>query len=58
LLLPASTLGGAVFLAAMDTLARLVVQPAELQVGIVTALLGAPFFMYLLYRNRRLIRTL
>jgi iron complex transport system permease protein len=58
LLLPASALGGAVFLAAMDTLARLVVQPAELQVGIVTALLGAPFFMYLLYRNRRLIRTL
>ncbi len=58
LLLPASTLGGAVFLAAMDTLARLVVQPAELQVGIITALLGAPFFLYLLYRNRRLMRTL
>jgi iron complex transport system permease protein len=58
LLLPASALGGAAFLAAMDTLARLVMQPAELQVGIITALLGAPFFLYLLYHNRRLMRTL
>lgn len=58
LLLPASALGGAVFLAAMDTLARLIMQPAELQVGIITALLGAPFFLFLLYRNRRLMRTL
>jgi iron complex transport system permease protein len=58
LLLPASALGGAVFLAATDTFARLVMQPAELQVGIVTALLGAPFFLYLLYHNRRLMRTL
>lgn len=58
LLLPASVLGGAVFLVITDTIARLIVQPAELQVGIITALLGAPFFLYLLYRNRRLMRTL
>jgi iron complex transport system permease protein len=58
LLLPASALAGAVFLVATDMVARLVLQPAELQVGIVTALLGAPFFLFLLYRNRKLIRTL
>jgi iron complex transport system permease protein len=58
LLLPASALAGAAFLAGMDTLARLILQPVELQVGIITALLGAPFFMYLLYMNRRLMRTL
>jgi iron complex transport system permease protein len=58
LLLPASALGGAIFLVSTDTIARLVLQPAELQVGIVTALLGAPFFLFLLYRNRKLIRTL
>jgi iron complex transport system permease protein len=58
LLLPASALGGAAFLVITDTIARLVMQPAELQVGVVTALLGAPFFLYLLYRNRRLVRTL
>jgi iron complex transport system permease protein len=58
LLLPASALGGAAFLVITDTIARLVLQPAELQVGIVTALVGAPFFLYLLYRNRRMIRML
>lgn len=58
LLLPVSALGGALFLVATDTLARLVLQPAELQVGIITNLLGAPFFLYLLWRNRRLLRTL
>lgn len=58
LLLPVSALGGAVFLVVTDTLARLVIQPGELQVGIITNLLGAPFFLYLLYRNRRLLRTL
>lgn len=58
LLLPASALGGALFLVTTDTVARLILQPAELQVGIITALLGAPFFLYLLYRNRRLIRVL
>jgi iron complex transport system permease protein len=58
LLLPASALGGALFLVMTDTLARLILQPIELQVGVLTALLGAPFFLYLLYRNRKLIRTL
>lgn len=53
LLLPASALGGAVFLVLCDTLARLLIQPAEIQVGLITAMLGAPFFLFLLWRNRR-----
>lgn len=52
-LLPASALGGAVFLIGADTIARLAIQPAELRVGVVTALVGAPFFLFLLYRDRR-----
>jgi iron complex transport system permease protein len=49
-LLPAAFLGGGALLAVADTLARLVVAPRELPVGIVTALLGVPLFMLLLRR--------
>jgi iron complex transport system permease protein len=52
-LLPASALGGAVFMVVADTIARLLVRPAELQVGMVTAFVGAPFFILLLLRNSR-----
>jgi iron complex transport system permease protein len=41
-----------VLLLGADALARLVIAPAELPVGIVTALLGAPFFIFLLLRLR------
>jgi iron complex transport system permease protein len=47
-LVPAAAGGGAAFLVLADTLARLVVRPAELPVGVVTAFCGAPFFVYLL----------
>jgi iron complex transport system permease protein len=52
LLLPASALLGAMFLAAADTLARTVLAPTELPVGVVTALCGGPFFLWL-YRRQR-----
>lgn len=52
LLVPATALGGAIALVAADTLARTVVAPTELPVGAVTALLGAPLFIYLLRRPR------
>lgn len=48
-----SALLGACFLLAADTLARTVVAPAELPIGILTALVGAPFFLWLLLRERR-----
>jgi len=52
LLIGASLLGGILLLLA-DTLCRLVVAPAELPIGIVTSLLGAPFFLTLLLGRRR-----
>lgn len=51
MLLPAAALGGAIALVIADTLARTVVAPSELPVGAVTALVGAPFFIYLLRRR-------
>ena len=52
LLLPASALAGASLLLLADLVARLALAPAELPIGIVTALLGAPFFLFLLLRER------
>lgn len=51
-LLPASALAGASLLLFADLAARLLLAPAELPIGIVTALIGAPFFIYLLVRGR------
>lgn len=54
LLLPASLIFGAAFMVLADTAARTVIAPSELPVGVVTAFLGAPFFlMLLLGRSRR-----
>lgn len=56
LLLPASALVGGMFLVLSDTIARTVFAPAEIPVGIVTALAGGPFFLYLLlWRKDRMI---
>lgn len=52
-LLPASLLGGATLLILADLVARTVVAPSELPVGVVTALLGGPFFLFLLRRQGR-----
>jgi iron complex transport system permease protein len=54
-LLPVSILFGAVLLTAADMVSRTIVAPAELPIGIVTALLGAPFFLWILLRNRNLV---
>jgi iron complex transport system permease protein len=50
-LLPAACLFGGAFLAACDTVARLVIAPAELPVGVITSFLGGPFFLWLLLRR-------
>ncbi|MFC9705717.1 FecCD family ABC transporter permease [Streptomyces sp. NPDC056943] len=52
-LVPGSALGGAVVLAAGDLAARTAAAPAELPLGVLTALLGSPFFFWLLRRTRR-----
>jgi len=51
-LTPACLLGGGVFLALCDLVARTVMAPAELPVGVLTALLGGPFFLWLLLSRR------
>lgn len=53
LLLPASALGGAVLLLAADLVARTAVSGSELPIGMLTALIGGPFFFWLLRRTRR-----
>lgn len=50
-LLPLSALGGALLLSLMDTLSRSLLPPVEIPVGVLTSLLGAPFFLYLLRKN-------
>lgn len=52
-LLPLSALCGALLMLLADLAARTLVQPAELPVGLLTALLGAPFFLFLLLQQRR-----
>ncbi|QIL91354.1 FecCD family ABC transporter permease [Microbulbifer harenosus] len=54
-LLPYSVLAGGLLLVLADTVARTLVAPAEMPVGIITALLGAPFFIYLLWQQRQQI---
>jgi len=53
LLLPASLFVGAIFLMICDTAARSLIAPAEIPVGVITALLGGPFFIWLLRRRRK-----
>lgn len=52
LIIPLSAIGGGIFLLWADTLARIALSPREIQLGVVTAFIGAPFFAYLLYRRK------
>jgi iron complex transport system permease protein len=52
-LIPAAALAGGAFLVLADTLARTAIAPQQLPVGVVTALIGAPVFLYQLHRLRR-----
>ncbi|MFW5866487.1 MAG: FecCD family ABC transporter permease, partial [Armatimonadota bacterium] len=51
-LLPASAVAGGTLLVLADVVARTMAAPTEIPVGIITSLLGAPFFLYLLHRRR------
>ena len=53
ILIPASALIGALFLLLCDTLGRTIAPPVEIRVGIMTALIGAPYFLYLIRRMRK-----
>ena len=54
-LLPLSILTGAIFLILADILARTVLAPVEIPIGVITAICGAPFFLYLLRRRKQVI---
>ncbi len=52
-LMPAAALGGGVFLILADLIGRIIIPPFEIRVGIVTAILGSPYFLYLIVRFQR-----
>ncbi len=52
-LIPITIISGSIFMIISDTLARTLIPPTEIPVGIITSLFGAPFFIYLLYKNRK-----
>lgn len=51
--IPLSAILGAIFLILCDTVARSIAPPAEIPVGIITSMLGVPFFLYLLYKSKK-----
>jgi len=53
ILLPVSTIAGAIFMILADTIARTIVAPAQLPVGVITAIAGGPFFLFLLAKNNK-----
>lgn len=55
-LIPGSLLVGAILLLIADTLARTIAAPAEMPVGLLTSLLGAPWFLWLIFRQERGMR--
>ncbi len=52
-LLPACVIAGSLFMVVADTLARVLLSPTEIPVGVITALIGGPFFLFLLWKNKR-----
>ncbi|MEW9095212.1 MAG: iron chelate uptake ABC transporter family permease subunit [Clostridiaceae bacterium] len=52
-LLPFTALGGGIFMIISDTLARTLAPPAEIPVGAITSIFGAPYFIYLLIKNKK-----
>ena len=52
-LLPACVIFGSIFMVVADTLARTLLSPTEIPVGVITALIGGPFFLFLLWKNKR-----
>lgn len=55
-LTPASILTGAIFLILSDTIARTIIAPGQLPLGVITSIIGAPYFIFLLYRSNRVVR--
>lgn len=54
-LLPTTIIVGAIFMIVADTISRLALAPLEIPIGVVTALIGAPYFIFLLVKNKRIL---
>lgn len=52
-LIPLCCVAGAIFMIVCDTIGRSILSPSEIPVGVITAILGTPYFLFLLYRNNR-----
>ena len=52
--LPGSAIMGAAIMIIADLIARIIVQPAELPIGLITSAIGSPFFLWLIFRIKRL----
>ncbi|MDH5436293.1 MAG: iron ABC transporter permease, partial [Gammaproteobacteria bacterium] len=52
ILIPTSILAGGILLLVADTIARTIIAPQQLPVGVITAMIGVPVFLYLMHRNR------
>jgi iron complex transport system permease protein len=57
ILIPAAALMGGIFIVLADIIARTIIAPTELPIGIITAFFGAPFFIYLLQKRRKMVLT-
>ena len=55
IVIPASAFFGAVFILGADLIARTVIVPTELRLGIITSFIGAPFFIYLIIKQRKIM---
>jgi iron complex transport system permease protein len=56
LILPLSAIGGGIYVLWADTIARTLISPTEIPLGVITAFLGAPFFAYLLNKHKKTLR--
>lgn len=56
ILIPFSAVGGAIFMIICDSLSRTLVQPAEIPIGVITSILGAPYFLYLIHKNKQKVK--
>ncbi len=56
LIIPLSAIGGGIYVLWADTVARTLLSPTEIPLGVITAFLGAPFFAYLLHKDKKTLR--
>jgi len=54
-LFPYTIISGAVFMIIADTISRTILNPTEIPIGVITSLIGAPYFIFLLVKNKKIL---